>query len=239
MRLPWLDQYSNIGADRGILSNLKHLEKESLGSMAENMSDPDIERLSLVLDKKSAAKSMISQNYLSKCDQLFLDFDELKFNIFKFEKELGSRSKVLPLMTLKALDNFNIVEGKITNWKLDTQKLYSFLHKIQSTYKEDIQYHNDLHGADVMHMCYYFLKKTRLVVWMDLSELDVLSMLIAGVCHDLGHDGFTNGYHVNTVSSRAIDSNDISAQESYHASEMYRIISQSEYKFIDPLTRQE
>lgn len=74
---------------------------------------------------------------------------------------------------------------------------------------------------------------------MDLSELDILSMLIAGVCHDLGHDGFTNGYHVNTISSRAIDSNDISAQESYHASELYRIISQSEYEFIDQFSRQE
>ena len=122
------------------------------------MSDPDLDGLSLALDKKSAPKSMISQNYLDKCENLLTDFDELTFDIFKFEKELGSRNKVLPLMTLKALDTFNIIEGQITSWKLDTVKLYSFLHKIQSTYMEDIQYHNDLHGADVMHMCYYFLK---------------------------------------------------------------------------------
>lgn len=60
MRLPWMDQYSNIGADRDILSNLKYLDKDNSINQIENMSDPDMEGLSLVMDKKSAAKSMIS-----------------------------------------------------------------------------------------------------------------------------------------------------------------------------------
>jgi len=102
-----------------------------------------------------------------------------------------------------------------------------------------VQYHNDLHGADVMQMCYYFIKQTRLIFLIDLSELDALSMLIAGVCHDLGHDGYTNGYHVNTISSRAIDSNDVSAEESFHASEMFRILNNEDCQFMDQLSRQE
>ena len=42
MRLPWLDQYSNIGADRGILTNLLKLEENN----SLNMTDPDPESLS-------------------------------------------------------------------------------------------------------------------------------------------------------------------------------------------------
>ena len=88
-----------------------------------------------------------------------------------------------------------------------------------------VQYHNDLHGADVMHMCYYYLKQTHLARTLDLIELDMLAILISAVCHDLGHDGYTNGYHVNTISSRAIDSNDVAVQETFHASELFRILN--------------
>lgn len=134
------------------------------------------------------------------------NFDELTFDIFKFEKELNNRRKVLPLMTLNAMDKLNLVEGF---WAFDTEKLAKFLNQVQSTYQESVQYHNDLHGADVMHMCYYFLKQTRMIHTLDLTELDTLAFIVSAVCHDLGHDGYTNGYHVNTISPRAIDSNDV------------------------------
>ena len=71
-------------------------------------------------------------------------------------------------------------------------------------------------------MCYYFMKQTRLVSTLDITELDMLAFLIAAVSHDLGHDGYTNGYHVATISSRAIDANDVAVQEHFHASELFR-----------------
>lgn len=45
---------------------------------------------------------------------------------------------------------------------------------------------------------------------LKMDKLDILSFLIAAVCHDLGHDGFTNSYHVNAITLRAINSNDVS-----------------------------
>jgi hypothetical protein len=47
-------------------------------------------------------------------------------------------------------------------------------------------------------------------------------MMTAALCHDLGHDGFTNSYHVNAITKRAIDSNDQAVQESFHAAELFR-----------------
>lgn len=60
-----------------------------------------------------------------------------------------------------------------------------------------------------MLFCSYMLTECHLKKTLKLNKLDCLSMMIAAVCHDLGHDGFTNSYHVNAITKRAIDSNDM------------------------------
>ena len=60
---------------------------------------------------------------------------------------------------------------------------------------------------------------------------------MAAVCHDLGHDGYTNSYHVNAVTDRAIDSNDVSVQETFHAAEFFRIMSEEEHYFLEDISR--
>ena len=122
---------------------------------------------------------------------------------------------------------------------VDENKLGNFLKKVQASYNVHVQYHNDLHGADVMQMGYYMLTTCGLQKSLQLNMLDCLSFLVAAVCHDLGHDGYTNGYHSNAVTSRAIDSNDVSVQETYHASELFRILAKDQYNFVDGLSKKE
>jgi len=59
-------------------------------------------------------------------------------------------------------------------------------------------------------MAHLFLTQGDLKGIAELNQIDILSFLLAGVCHDLGHDGFTNGYHVNAMSERAIRYSDVS-----------------------------
>ena len=115
----------------------------------------------------------------------------------------------------------------------------SFLTKIQNTYVTEVEYHNDLHGADVMQMSYYYLTTCKLRQILKLNKLDCLSFLMAAVCHDLGHDGFTNSYHVNAITSRAVNCNDVSVQESYHASQMFKLIGNDTYNFAKNLSKEE
>lgn len=61
---------------------------------------------------------------------------------------------------------------------------------------------------------------------------------MAGVCHDLGHDGYTNSYHVNAVTKRAIDCNDVAVQESFHASEMFRLLSLDQFNFMSGVSKE-
>ena len=74
-------------------------------------------------------------------------------------------------------------------------------------------------------MAHLFLTKGGLSTLIDLDRVDKMSFLTAGICHDLGHDGFTNGFHVNAWTDRALRYNDVSVQENYHAAEASRLIA--------------
>jgi hypothetical protein len=42
-----------------------------------------------------------------------------------------------------------------------------------------------------------------------LSAGEELVLMIAAICHDIDHDGFTNSYHINSQSQRAERYNDV------------------------------
>lgn len=59
---------------------------------------------------------------------------------------------------------------------------------------------------------------------LKFTKLDILALMTAGICHDLGHPGFNNNFHINSLSSYAVTYNDKSVLESYHASESTKIL---------------
>ena len=93
---------------------------------------------------------------------------------------------------------------------INERKFAMFLDDVYRMYRRDVQYHNDLHGVDVAHMMNLFLTQGGLVELIELDHIDVMSLLTGAICHDLGHDGYTNGYHVNACTDRAIRYNDVS-----------------------------
>jgi calcium/calmodulin-dependent 3',5'-cyclic nucleotide phosphodiesterase len=88
-------------------------------------------------------------------------------------------------------------------------------------------------------MGHYMIKHCQLHEILNLNMLDCLSFIIAGVCHDVGHDGLTNSYHSNAVTKRAIDSNDIAVQETFHAAQTFRILALNQFNFLEQLSREE
>lgn len=116
-------------------------------------------------------------------------------------------------------------------------KLSRFIGQVYKGYRRDVEYHNDMHAIDVLQMSYVFLTEGQVLHWAQLSELDSLSVLVAAICHDFGHDGFTNAYHVNLVSDRAIRYSDQSVQENFHAAETFAILNSQEYNFLQDFSR--
>lgn len=59
-----------------------------------------------------------------------------------------------------------------------------------------------------MHICYLLvLEENSEEV---LSEIEIIGLLIAALCHDMGHPGTDNNFEVNTFSKNALTYNDIS-----------------------------
>lgn len=88
-------------------------------------------------------------------------------------------------------------------------------------------------------MAYRLLTACNLASILRLNKLDLLSFIVAALCHDVGHDSFNNAYHINAGTKRAIDFNDVSVQESFHAAETFRILREDCSNFTEGLTKQE
>ena len=86
-------------------------------------------------------------------------------------------------------------------------------------------------------MTYHIIIKGEMIRFASLSELDLLSVIVSAVCHDYGHDGFNNAYHVNSISERAIRYSDQSVQENFHIAESFLILNNPTYNFMTDFSR--
>jgi hypothetical protein len=79
-----------------------------------------------------------------------------------------------------------------------------------------VPFHHFRHAAGVTHAAWRFLAASpRLRA--RLRDRDALALLLAALCHDVGHAGRTNAFHVNSGSRLARTYNDASCNENLHA----------------------
>lgn len=124
-----------------------------------------------------------------------------EFDIFHFAKELG-RVHALPHLGMHLIDSLPQREHNFGQF--NENKLLLFFNEIQKGYRQNVVYHNDLHGADVAQFMFLMLKEGKLDVIAELRHFDMVAMMISSFCHDFDHDGFNNAYHVNKMSPRAL-----------------------------------
>ena len=208
-----MNEFSDFGSEVQSNNTLKMVKAQSThlnySSQQEQQFSGDVSDSSSYFSKLQPALSRQKTTLMSLTQDLTKYYDKLEqmktldFDILDLSRDID-RNQVLPCMVVHAINELQI-EDIISNCK---DEMSSFLKKVNSTYMQEVQYHNDLHGADVMQMAYFMLTTGQLQKNLKLNKLDCLSFLIAAVCHDLGHDGFTNSYHTNAVTSRSIDSND-------------------------------
>jgi len=140
---------------------------------------------------------------LEEHKEILKNAGSLEFNIFKFSQDIG-RDKAFILLPMHFMATLKLDD----HLDIDEEKFVKFGEQIYSGYRRDVEYHNDIHGLDVMQFAYVVLTKFGLIKLAELTSLDILSTLVAAACHDYGHDGVNNVYHVNTISDRAITYSD-------------------------------
>lgn len=73
-----------------------------------------------------------------------------------------------------------------------------------------------------MHSCY--LLSSLPSNFNILNSKNIFTNVFSGLCHDVGHTGFTNAFEIASMSRKAILYNDKSPLENYHASLTFELL---------------
>uniref|UniRef100_A0A0G4HHK7 Phosphodiesterase n=1 Tax=Chromera velia CCMP2878 TaxID=1169474 RepID=A0A0G4HHK7_9ALVE len=139
---------------------------------------------------------------------------EWNFDFFELTKKTGNNALVAT--GLYVLEPF--LE---TFLNVNRQVALSFLSEIQRRYRPNT-YHNAQHGADVCHSALWL--SNAVGVFERISAIEQLALLVAGLCHDVGHPGRNNAFQVATGDSLAITYNDVAVLENMHASQTFEVL---------------
>ena len=159
---------------------------------------------------------------------------EKEFNIFDLEKKVGHKN-VLPIMGKTMLDSFGLIDEKI----MPIDKLEPFLVSVANQYLTSTLYHNSLHGADITQTICLFFNNSNAEEVCHTQAIDLLSIIIAALGHDIGHPGLTNTFQINSSSEMAITYNDSSCLENFHLAKLFKTIRKEETNIFEKLSSQD
>lgn len=139
MTTGWLNEFSNLGLEMIKETYLKASagNRERKQSVSYSDKKSQLSRapsLNTVLDVIEANASMLE------------DTSNLDFNTLKVCKDVG-RKNGLSVITFHIASKLGLADNSIP---LNRQKLQRFLGKIYNGYRRDVEYHNDMHAADVL-----------------------------------------------------------------------------------------
>lgn len=144
-----------------------------------------------------------------------IDLKHWGFNTFQY-----SEKDLLPLIK-NMFEDFGLME----RFKIPVSNLERFIMAVRENYQPN-PYHSFFHAFDVTQTVYCLL--TVMGAASFLTHLDILSLLIAALCHDVGHPGVSNAYLVNSESDLALTYNDRSVLESHHSSLTFKLLKKPE-----------
>ncbi|EGG23932.1 cAMP phosphodiesterase [Cavenderia fasciculata] len=158
---------------------------------------------------------------------------EWEFDVFRY-----SEDDLMPML-VDMFENFQLLE----TFKIPIEKLQSFIMAVHSLYRKNNRYHNFMHAFDVTQTCYTFLTSFKAAEY--LTHLDILSLLIASMCHDLNHPGFNNTFQVNAQTELSLQYNDNSVLEvknrkkenekNHHATLTFKILKNNDCNILEGL----
>jgi hypothetical protein len=139
------------------------------------------------------------------------EIGEWSFNVFEHsEAELLGIAKHI-FVHLGILSTVSVTEDVLEHFLVAVKELY-----------KDNPYHNWRHAVDVLQATFWFI--THCCDNFYLTSLELLSLLVSALCHDVGHPGVSNGFMVASASDLALAYNDQSVLENFHCTTTFRLI---------------
>ncbi|KAK8891910.1 hypothetical protein M9Y10_029132 [Tritrichomonas musculus] len=125
-------------------------------------------------------------------------------------------------------DTFDLLK----EFKIPNEKWFRFLLEISQTYKK-VPYHNWRHAVDVTQFVTYQIKLTHLEE--RLTKFELLGFIVAAICHDANHDGFTNVFNEKAETPLGILYKNQSVMETHHCTVAITVISKEDCNIFSEL----
>ena len=171
----------------------------------------------------------VSEQELEAINAVLEGVDDWNWSVWSLAEVSGERP--LQVLGWYLLNKWNLVESL----RLDRNVLREWLSFVEDMY-EDNPYHNSTHAADVLHAMHFFLSNG---AGDHFSQLAIFAMFVTAMVHDAGHDGFSNIYHQNALTDRALMFNDQSIQENFHSMSIFRsMYSEPRINILSALTNE-
>eukprot|EP01097_Dermamoeba_algensis_P005358 TRINITY_DN3408_c0_g1_i1.p1 TRINITY_DN3408_c0_g1~~TRINITY_DN3408_c0_g1_i1.p1 ORF type:complete len:821 (-),score=168.38 TRINITY_DN3408_c0_g1_i1:216-2678(-) len=149
------------------------------------------------------------------------------FNIFQVaEKTQGKPMLDIAFAVFRKHDLF-------AKFSISKSKFKNFVQKLEAGYQSN-PYHNAIHAADVTQTLNFFITSGGLSEY--LTDLDILSALMAALVHDYDHPGKNNSFLINTASPIAILYNDKSVLENHHLAASFLLLKEEDCNIFEHLS---
>ncbi|XP_032313954.1 high affinity cGMP-specific 3',5'-cyclic phosphodiesterase 9A isoform X4 [Camelus ferus] len=130
-----------------------------------------------------------------------------------------------PNEMLSCLEHMYHDLGLVRDFSINPVTLKRWLLCVHDNYRNN-PFHNFRHCFCVAQMMYS-------MVWLcglqeKFSQMDILILMTAAICHDLDHPGYNNTYQINARTELAVRYNDISPLENHHCAVAFQILTQPE-----------
>lgn len=122
-------------------------------------------------------------------------------------------------------NKFNLLE----EFKIPNEVFFRFIYAIREKYN-DVPYHNWMHCVDVCQYLAYEISTAELE--KVFTPLEMLSLFVAAVCHDAGHEGLNNIYNVKAETPLGILFKDQSVMETHHCTVAISLLTREEYNLF-------
>ena len=124
--------------------------------------------------------------------------------------------------------------GLLSEFKIPPQIFKNFICCVRGKYRDN-PFHNWYHGFSVLHFSYVF---ANLIGFDWLTRLELLSVFISSLCHDIDHPGRNNSFEINTESDLAFNHNDTSVLENHHALTTFTLLRDPETDIFLNVTKE-
>ena len=150
------------------------------------------------------------------------------FNIFNFYRDYKEDSfNIISKVVYQNLELINLI---------NIDKFDNFLNTVKSNYLKSPTYHNEINGVDVSLSVFQYIHFSNGVFnKTNMDKISLLALITAALCHDIGHPGFNNNFHLNSLSEYEVNSNGKSPLEFHHAYLANKIVIESENNIFDSI----